>query len=214
MMEALWVQQWFNRVDDKLLRRMLRSSEPWARAASTRVLCYWRDRIAESARAAQGPGERRAPGGSARSRPRGELLPERRSGGGGTRDGRSSAGSLPGIYARPDDEDVEAVHPLMPALHTSALLSLLLGALPRPGAVVTSCALRASANAAGAGATAEDSATTSRRKPSPTRSAGSRTTSSRGSSGSRAIRSTGRSTARCSPARASHGRCATKPSRR
>ena len=45
MMEALWVQQWFNRVDDKLLRRMLRSSEPWARAASTRVLCYWRDRI-------------------------------------------------------------------------------------------------------------------------------------------------------------------------
>jgi len=44
MMEALWVQQWNNRVDDKLLRRMLRSSDPWARAAATRVLCYWRDR--------------------------------------------------------------------------------------------------------------------------------------------------------------------------
>jgi glucose/arabinose dehydrogenase len=44
MLEALWVQQWNNRVDDKLLRRMLRSSEPWARAAATRVLCYWRDR--------------------------------------------------------------------------------------------------------------------------------------------------------------------------
>jgi hypothetical protein len=44
MMEALWVQQWNNRVDDKLLRRMLRSSEPLARAAATRVLCYWRDR--------------------------------------------------------------------------------------------------------------------------------------------------------------------------
>ncbi|MCA1564001.1 MAG: HEAT repeat domain-containing protein, partial [Acidobacteria bacterium] len=45
MMEALWVQQWHNRVDEKLLTRMLRSSEPWARAAATRVLCYWRDRI-------------------------------------------------------------------------------------------------------------------------------------------------------------------------
>jgi hypothetical protein len=46
MMEALWVHQWFNRVDEKLLARMLKSTDPWARAASTRVLCYWRDRIA------------------------------------------------------------------------------------------------------------------------------------------------------------------------
>ena len=45
MMEALWVQQWHNRVDEKLLNRMLRSKEPWARAAATRVLCYWRDRV-------------------------------------------------------------------------------------------------------------------------------------------------------------------------
>ncbi len=45
MMEALWVQQWHNRVDETLLTRMLRSSEPWARAAATRVLCYWRDRV-------------------------------------------------------------------------------------------------------------------------------------------------------------------------
>ena len=48
MMEALWVQQWNNRVDEKLLRRMLRSSEPWARAAATRVLCYWRDRVPDA----------------------------------------------------------------------------------------------------------------------------------------------------------------------
>lgn len=47
MMEALWVHQWHNRVDEKLLNRMLRSSEPWARAAATRVLCYWRDRVAD-----------------------------------------------------------------------------------------------------------------------------------------------------------------------
>jgi hypothetical protein len=45
-MEALWVRQWHNRVDEPLLQRMLRSPEPWARAAATRVLCYWRDRVA------------------------------------------------------------------------------------------------------------------------------------------------------------------------
>jgi glucose/arabinose dehydrogenase len=46
MMEALWLRQWHNRVDEKLLGRMLRSAEPLARAAATRVLCYWRDRVA------------------------------------------------------------------------------------------------------------------------------------------------------------------------
>ncbi len=46
MMEALWVHQWHNSVNEKLLVRMLRSSDPWARAAATRVLCYWRDRVA------------------------------------------------------------------------------------------------------------------------------------------------------------------------
>lgn len=46
MMEALWVHQWHNHVNEKLLARMLRSSEPWARASATRVLCYWRDRVA------------------------------------------------------------------------------------------------------------------------------------------------------------------------
>ena len=47
MLEALWVQQWNNRVSETLLKRMLRSSEPLARAAATRVLCYWRDRVAD-----------------------------------------------------------------------------------------------------------------------------------------------------------------------
>ncbi len=45
LMEALWVHQWHNRVDEPLLDRMLKSPEPWARAAATRVLCYWRDRV-------------------------------------------------------------------------------------------------------------------------------------------------------------------------
>jgi glucose/arabinose dehydrogenase/azurin/lysophospholipase L1-like esterase len=48
MMEALWMQQWHNRVDQALLRRMLRSPQPWARAAATRVLCYWRDRVPDA----------------------------------------------------------------------------------------------------------------------------------------------------------------------
>jgi hypothetical protein len=47
MMEALWVHQWHNRVNEALLNRLLRSSDPWARAAATRVLCYWRDRVAD-----------------------------------------------------------------------------------------------------------------------------------------------------------------------
>jgi len=48
MMEALWVHQWFNAVDLELLKRMLHSTEPHARAAAGRVLCYWRDRVPDS----------------------------------------------------------------------------------------------------------------------------------------------------------------------
>lgn len=48
MMEALWVHQYQNVVDLPLLTRMLRSSEPKARAAATKVLCYWRDRVPQA----------------------------------------------------------------------------------------------------------------------------------------------------------------------
>lgn len=47
LMEALWVHQWHNVVNEPLLRQMLRSPEPHARAAAVRVLCYWRDRVNE-----------------------------------------------------------------------------------------------------------------------------------------------------------------------
>jgi azurin/glucose/arabinose dehydrogenase/lysophospholipase L1-like esterase len=43
--EALWVHQWQNRVDPELLQQVLRSPDANARAAATRVLCYWRDRV-------------------------------------------------------------------------------------------------------------------------------------------------------------------------
>ena len=43
--EALWVHQWHNVVNVDLLQRNLRSPNHNARAAATRVLCYWRDRV-------------------------------------------------------------------------------------------------------------------------------------------------------------------------
>jgi glucose/arabinose dehydrogenase/azurin len=48
LMEALWVHQWHNIVDQELLKKMLRSPEHQARAAATRVLCYWRDRVPDA----------------------------------------------------------------------------------------------------------------------------------------------------------------------
>ncbi|HEX3658253.1 MAG TPA: PVC-type heme-binding CxxCH protein [Pirellulales bacterium] len=44
-LEALWVHQYHNVVDVALLERVLRSPDFHARAAATRVLCYWRDRV-------------------------------------------------------------------------------------------------------------------------------------------------------------------------
>ena len=48
MMEALWVHQYHNVVDETLLKRMLASPDFHARAAATRVLCYWRDRVPDA----------------------------------------------------------------------------------------------------------------------------------------------------------------------
>jgi putative heme-binding domain-containing protein len=48
MMEALWVHQYHNRVDLDLLQRLLSSPNFQARAAATRVLCYWRDRVPDA----------------------------------------------------------------------------------------------------------------------------------------------------------------------
>ncbi len=45
LLEALWVHQWHNQVDLDLLSRLLRSPDANARAAATRVLCYWRERV-------------------------------------------------------------------------------------------------------------------------------------------------------------------------
>lgn len=48
LLEALWVYQTHNVVNADLLNRLLESPEPRARAAATRVLCEWRDRIPET----------------------------------------------------------------------------------------------------------------------------------------------------------------------
>ena len=47
LLEALWVHQQHDVVDDGLLAKLLGSSDYRVRAAATRVLCYWRDRIDE-----------------------------------------------------------------------------------------------------------------------------------------------------------------------
>jgi glucose/arabinose dehydrogenase/lysophospholipase L1-like esterase len=47
LMEALWVYQSHNAVNEPLLKQMLRSADFHARAAATRVLCYWRDRVSD-----------------------------------------------------------------------------------------------------------------------------------------------------------------------
>jgi putative heme-binding domain-containing protein len=45
LLEALWLHQSHDVVNEELLRRELRSPDFHARAAATRVLCYWRDRV-------------------------------------------------------------------------------------------------------------------------------------------------------------------------
>ncbi len=46
-LEVLWLRQSHNVVDETLLKTVLTCPEPRARAAATRVLCYWRDRVTE-----------------------------------------------------------------------------------------------------------------------------------------------------------------------
>jgi putative heme-binding domain-containing protein len=48
MLEALWLHQSHNIVDGAMLKRELGSPEFRARAAATRVLCYWRDRVPDA----------------------------------------------------------------------------------------------------------------------------------------------------------------------
>ena len=45
LLEALWLHQSHNVVDEALLKQMLTAKDSRARAAATRVLCYWRDRV-------------------------------------------------------------------------------------------------------------------------------------------------------------------------
>ncbi|HEX6984584.1 MAG TPA: HEAT repeat domain-containing protein, partial [Planctomycetaceae bacterium] len=47
LLEALWVKQHHDVVDEKLLTTVLNGEEPKARAAATRVLGYWRDRVGD-----------------------------------------------------------------------------------------------------------------------------------------------------------------------
>ncbi len=48
VLEGLWVFQSHNVVNEELLKRVLGSPDFRARAAATRVLCYWRDRVPDA----------------------------------------------------------------------------------------------------------------------------------------------------------------------
>ena len=74
MTEALWVHQYQNVVNVDLLERVLASPDFRARAAATRVLCYWRDRVPEALDTAQEAGRRPVSAGPARSGPGRQLL--------------------------------------------------------------------------------------------------------------------------------------------
>jgi HEAT repeat protein/azurin len=47
LLEALWLHQWHNVVNEPLLRQLLASPDPRARAQAVRVLGYWRDRVSQ-----------------------------------------------------------------------------------------------------------------------------------------------------------------------
>ena len=47
MLEALWLRESLDEVDPALLKQLLTCPDPRARAAATRVLCYWRDRASD-----------------------------------------------------------------------------------------------------------------------------------------------------------------------
>ena len=47
LLEALWIHQHHNVVNEPLLKRLLTSPDYHARAAATRVLCYWHDRVSD-----------------------------------------------------------------------------------------------------------------------------------------------------------------------
>jgi hypothetical protein len=45
LLEALWVSQHHDQVDEAFLKQLLRSPDARVRAAATRVLCYWQGRV-------------------------------------------------------------------------------------------------------------------------------------------------------------------------
>ncbi len=112
MMEALWVHQWHNRVNEKLLTRMLQSSDPWARAAATRVLCYWRDRVANPLALLKTLATDEHPGVRLEAVRAASFFQTQEAAEVALASLGSAAGSLPEVHARPDDEHAQAVRPL------------------------------------------------------------------------------------------------------
>ena len=93
-------------------RGCCKSPDPWARAAATRVLCYWRDRVANPLALLKVLVNDPHPARAARGGPGGQLLPDLRGRQGRAGVAEPSAGSLSPVHPRSDDEDAEEIREL------------------------------------------------------------------------------------------------------
>ena len=110
-LEVLWLHQAHDVVDVDLLKAVLKSPEPKARAAATRVLCYWARSRAGTSRVAARASQRRASPRASGSRPRPEFLQgqgHRAGVGDRGRVARASARRLSQVHARRNDEDARS----------------------------------------------------------------------------------------------------------
>ena len=110
MLEALWLHQYHNVVERRPAEAGCSTSPDFrARAAATRVLCYWRDRVPDALDLLQDAGRRRASARPARGRPRRQLLHRARGDRGRPDLGRAADRRVPRLHPRRDDEGARPV---------------------------------------------------------------------------------------------------------
>ncbi len=109
LLEALWIHQQHNVVDEKLLLRLLLSPNSRARAAAAQVLCRWRRRIPECAPSLRETRVRRALAGSPRDGSRRQFFPLGRGRRNRSELGRTRQRRLSRLHARRNLESARSV---------------------------------------------------------------------------------------------------------
>ena len=102
LLEALWVHQYHNVVNRDLLERVLASPDFRARAAATRVLCYWRDRVSDALELFKRLAADEHPRVRLEAVRRRQLLYRERSGRNSRDRRRAAHGRIPGLRPRRD----------------------------------------------------------------------------------------------------------------